>query len=60
MKRAIWEIQFRSISAAVTHLRLLDLDEVAKGAKLYGTPENAAFIAAVAAALQTLPGGPHG
>lgn len=57
MKRAIYQIQIRSIRAAVNHLRLMDLSELAANAVKYGTPEDCTLIAAVAAALETLPSG---
>jgi hypothetical protein len=57
VNHAIFQIQLRSIAGAVQHLHLLDLAELAESAKQYGTPEDQAFIDAVAKALKTLPPG---
>jgi hypothetical protein len=55
LTKAVLQIELRSIRAAVHHLQSIDLAELEAGAKVFGTPEDVAFIGAVAMALQTLP-----
>jgi hypothetical protein len=57
LNQAIFQISIRSIRAALNHLRLIDLTELAADAQQYGTPEDHALIIAVAKALETLPPG---
>lgn len=55
LTQTVLQIELRSVRAAVHHLQSIDLGELEAGAKVFGTPEDVAFIGAVAKALQTLP-----
>lgn len=55
MNQVIYDITLRSIRAAVNHLRLMDLTELAADAQTCGTPEDRALIDGVARALEMLP-----
>jgi hypothetical protein len=54
MKRRIYEIQLKSLKAAIEHLRTLDLQNMAEGAALFGTDADRALIQGVIEALPDL------
>lgn len=55
LTKAVIEIQLRSIKGCVHHLQSVDLDELAAGATVYGTPGDIDLIEAVRAFLSHLP-----
>lgn len=55
LTKAVLQIELRSIRAAVHHLQSIDLAELEAGAKVFGTPEDVAFIGAVRSFLTHLP-----
>jgi len=55
MNQAVYDIQIRSLRAAVEHMGLTDLRELHVCALLYGTPEDRALIRAMQALLNSLP-----
>ena len=55
LTKAVIDIQMRSVREAVHHLQSVDLDELAAGATVYGTPADLDLIDAVLAFLQRLP-----
>jgi hypothetical protein len=55
LTKAVIEIQLRSLKGCVHHLQSVDLDELAAGATVYGTPGDLDLIDAVRAFLSHLP-----
>jgi hypothetical protein len=55
MNKIIYDIQIKSLRAAVAHLHMMDLDELAACSQVHGTTEEQAFITAVIQALPELP-----
>jgi hypothetical protein len=55
MNKIIYDIQIKSLRAAVAHLHMMDLDELAACSKVHGTTEEQAFITAIIQALPELP-----
>jgi hypothetical protein len=55
LTKAVIEIQLRSVRGAIHHLQSVDLDELAAGATVYGTPGDLDLIDAVRAFLSHLP-----
>jgi hypothetical protein len=58
--QAICALQFRHVRAVIAALRLIDIAELEACAAIHGTPADVALVAAVKAALLTLPSSPHG
>lgn len=57
MNKTIYDIQIRSVRAAIEHLHLIDLGQLAACAIHHGTEADRALIAAAQGFLATLPGG---
>lgn len=55
LTKAVIEIQLRSLKQAAHHMQSVDLDELAAGATVYGTPGDLDLIEAVRAFLSHLP-----
>lgn len=53
--KTLFLIQMRSIAAAITHLQLIDLTELAAGAERYGSAADAELIEHIRAFLNGLP-----
>lgn len=55
ISKTVYDIELKSVCAAVHHLQSIDLAELAAGAAVYGTPADQHLIAAVRACLAGLP-----
>jgi hypothetical protein len=57
MNQKLYRIQIASLRAALGHLQLLDLRELADCAVVHGTDDDKVLLAALRVALATLPPG---
>jgi hypothetical protein len=57
MNQKLFDLQIASIRAALGHLQLLDLRELADCAIVHGTDDDKVLLAALMVALATLPPG---
>lgn len=55
MNKTVYDIQIRSVRAAIEHLHLIDLSQLAACAVHHGTDADRLLIAAVQGCLATLP-----
>jgi hypothetical protein len=59
MNKIIYDIQIKSVRAALAHLHMIDLEELGQCAQVHGTAEEQAMIAAVIRSLPDLPDSHH-